>query len=268
MFVKIRMLFRKDFICAEPVIAQEPVSLVQTMLTIQWRLGKDRQTVVAVNRNIGRVIHPFQVHFLIQPLRKQQNPVVRLRACADNHLRTLSCWRKARNFAAFLSLKPVRTDRFAEKSHRLENRLFLFLRSQPVQRVPGRQLDIDAESISIETGLPDQFPATPRNHLHMNVAEKFLFLTEPPYHRNHPLHRAVGALHNRRTEKKSFNVVPAIKPDGKVHKLLNSKGCSLHRIRRTVHAVCTIVAAVVGQQHFQKRNTTTVIRPGMTDPPR
>jgi len=74
----------------------------------------------------------------------------------------------------------------------------VFLRRKSLERNLRWQLNIDADAIGVESSFAHQLTAGAGNNFEVDIAAELLFNPQYFRHSNHPFHRYIRTLHNRR----------------------------------------------------------------------
>jgi len=85
----------------------------------------------------------------------------------------------------------------------------------------------------------------------MNVTVEFMDGTQFFYYPHHALHRVIGIVNHPGTQEKSFDIIAAIKLDGKFHQFADAESSSTQIIAAAVDAIGAIVNAVIGEHNFE-----------------
>jgi RNA polymerase sigma-70 factor (ECF subfamily) len=101
----------------------------------------------------------------------------------------------------------------------------------------------------------------------MNIPVVTVFQPQIFSYPHHAFHRIVGVPDNSRTQKQPFDVISAIKFKGQFNQFRDCKRTSRNIVATAIHAIGTIVDAMIGQHDFQKRNATPVFRETVTNSP-
>jgi len=88
------------------------------------------------------------------------------------------------------------------------------------------------------------------------------------YGSDHLLHSIIRIPDYSGTEKKPFDIIPAVKTDGKIRNLLRSESGSGMIITPSVNAIGTVVYTIIAEHHLHKGYTTSIFRKTVTDSPR
>ena len=89
--IEVRLVLRQYLLSVESIISEQPVRLIQSVLTEQWnRRIQRRECRVLVDRYIRGVEHTLQIVSLIQSLGCVYERVIRLSAGSNYHLCALS----------------------------------------------------------------------------------------------------------------------------------------------------------------------------------
>ena len=151
--------------------AQEPISLIEAVLAHQRGLFKDGQTgIVSIDTHIARVIHTSHRRLSVEHRRHGEDILISLFRGTYNHLGRLTCrhetWHMAHAPSVFFVFKHTLLDQF----HGLEHALVVFLRSQQLQRLFFRNLDVHTHTIRIAPCLVEQFARGSRDALQVDIA--------------------------------------------------------------------------------------------------
>lgn len=187
--------------------------------------------------------------------------------CADDHLRALSCRRKALRFRlrlgaaivlGFVQLQP-------QPAHGAADRAHVFFRRELLQARLLGHLDIDGETVGIFAGLRDQRVVGLRNGLEMDVAAEVMLLAQFSRDADHLLHGVVGAANDAGGKKQSLDVIAPVEVERQLDHLVDGEAGARHVRGGAVDAIEAVVVAGVGEQHLEQRDAASVRRVGMTD---
>jgi hypothetical protein len=89
-----------------------------------------------------------------------------------------------------------------------------------------------------------------RDDFGMNVSSKGVFPSKKPKTLHHPFCCLVWGPIYGRTEKKSFDIISAVKGEGQFRQLSGFKSSAGNGVGPSVHAVGTVVNTSVGKEHF------------------
>ena len=252
----------------ELVKSQEPIGLVEPMLTHQGRGLQGGQTVViAIHGDEAGVIDPLHGGTLVERRGEAQDGLIRIGRSPHDHLGALTRRGEARGIPKLLPLLGTAQDTLLDIAHRGENALETLVRSQGAQTLLIGNLDVDAQTVGIATRLINQLLAASRDALHVDVAIEAVHGAQVFDHPHQPLHRVIGIAHHARAEEKPLDVVATIELDGQFHQLTDGEGSPRQVVAAAVNAIGTVVDAIVGQHDLQKRDATTIRREAVADAP-
>ena len=92
--LQVRGIGADDFRYIEFVIAQQPIGLIQPVLTVQLHPDVLRQALIGAYRQIGAEEHALELQGFIERLRQVENLEIGFRCGSYDHLRGLPCRRE------------------------------------------------------------------------------------------------------------------------------------------------------------------------------
>ena len=123
--VKIWMCFVEQLPGRKAIKPQQPICLIEPVLTQKRRLGIHRgQKRVAGNRHISGIEHTLEAIFFVERGGKVQDCIIRFRRRAHDHLRALPCGRKFWRVTVAHEVRRVFRNARADEAHRAENICF------------------------------------------------------------------------------------------------------------------------------------------------
>lgn len=136
----------------------------------------------------------------------------------------------------------------ADLMHRLASAAHIFFGSKSGEIFLARELDVDADPVSILSGFCDEVIRCFGDGFEMNVAFEMMKLPKGLSDLHHLLHCEVSAADNSRAEEESFNVVPLVEIEGELNNFLGREAGPADIAGAAVNAIVAIVEADVGQQ--------------------
>jgi len=252
----------------EIIKPHQPVSLVQSVLPHEWRCGNRRQTVVVpVHGDITGVIDPFEGGSLIECRGEREDLSVRVGGGADDQLRALSCRHKPGGGTEFFPVFGAFEHPLLDETHWGKHIGKILLGRQQLQVLLRGYLQVHTHAIGVSPGLGNQLVTGTRDAFHMDVAVETVYFPQELHYTDHLLHGIIGVTHHTRTEKQSFNIVPAIKRNGQLGQLIGGESSTFHIVAAPVGAIGAVVNTMVGEQNLEQGDTTAVGREAVTDAP-
>src|SRR6476469_110206 len=100
----------------------------------------------------------------------------------------------------------------------------------------------------------------------MDIAAELMVDAQRARDGDHLLHGVVGITDDARAQEQTFDVVPAIKIQGKADNFLDGKPGARDIARNSIDAIQAVVDAVVRKQDLQEGNTAAIRGVTVTDP--
>ena len=237
----------------EPVVAEEKIGLVQTVLPQQRRSGQPVERC-ARDRLECAEIGAFQPVIRIQADGGTQNVAVGFLGRADDELGGVTDARLPADISGNAT----------ESAHDFGGEVFA--PTEPGQMGGGRRFHVQRDPVGELHGFfRFRFPGAGQN-LQMDVAAEFITEPQDFHSLQQFLHRPSGRVADAGTEEESFHIVAAIEFHEQPGQFLRRKPTARHVATGPVGAIQAVFFTVVAQQDLEQGNTTAVRRERMADP--
>ena len=151
--------------------------------------------------------------------------------------------------------------------HRQIHAAMVFLGSQHLEICFGRDFEVHAQTVGIQSGFAYQFPAGSGDAFQVNIAVETMNRTQVFCHPHQTFHGVIGITYHTRAQEQSLDIVPAVKLHGQVHQFAHRQSGTRYVVADTVDTIGTIVYAVVGKHDLEQRNAPAVFGKAMADTP-
>ena len=134
-----------------------------------------------------------------------------------------------------------------------------------MERVIGRQFDVDAEPVHAEAGTTDEFRTGTGNGLEVDVTAKPVLKSQFFSNQHKPFHGMVWTKGHTGTEEESLDIVAPIKVERKGDDFVGGESGTGNVVAPAIGTVGAVIHAAVGKEEFEQGNAPTVIGPTMAN---
>ena len=249
------VLFVGDFGDGVAVEAQEPVGLVESVLANEgWGFGgKDGGGVG--DGAVGGVVDASHFITTIKVVASVEDLMVVGVVGSDNHLGRLAGGGEgfglvgsgdvfvAARFFVFFDAKT-------NAAHGLAGAAEVFFGGEGGETFLCRKLDVDTNTVSIFSGLVDEFLGGFGDGFEVDVATEVMVFAQGAGDLVDLLHGVVGIADDAGAEEEAFDVVALVEVEGELDHFLRGKACARGVAGASIDAVVAIVNAGVGEEDF------------------